>query len=130
MVQVVRNADGQGYDADGHRDSQFDDHEDNHRQATADADHVVHEAGQHGQTTEESCHTIAVKDTPVWHVIEYQIKSVADDEEYSVNHQTHEGRAENPCLVVAAEYQGKHVSHLLESSHVCCHHSRKYLNDN
>ena len=47
VVQIVRNADWQGYDADDHRDCQLDDHEDKHRQATADADHIVHEAGQH-----------------------------------------------------------------------------------
>jgi hypothetical protein len=28
VVQIVRNADGQGYDADGHRDGKFDGHED------------------------------------------------------------------------------------------------------
>ena len=44
LVQVYRNADWQCYDADGHRDCQFDDHEEQHCQATADANHIVHEA--------------------------------------------------------------------------------------
>ena len=47
VVQIVRNVDGKNYKTDSHGDCQFDDHKDQHGQATADADHIVHEAGQH-----------------------------------------------------------------------------------
>ena len=47
VVQIECETDGQGYDADGQRYGQFDDHEEQHCQATADADHVVHEAREY-----------------------------------------------------------------------------------
>ena len=86
-IQINGNADGQCYNTDSHRDSKFDDHEEQHGQATADADHVVHEAREYGQPAEEGCHNIPVEDTSVWHVVEYQIKPVANSEEYRVDHQ-------------------------------------------
>ena len=51
-VQVHGNTYGQCNDADDQRDSQLDNHEEQHRQATADADYVVHEAREYGKPTE------------------------------------------------------------------------------
>ena len=128
-VHVHGNADGQCYDADDQRDGQLDDHEEQHCQATADANHVVHEAGEYGKPTEKCCYNIAVKDTPIRNVVEYQIELVPDSEEYREECQAHKSLAESPCLVVAAEYQGNHASHSLENCHVRCRcHNRKYLN--
>ena len=127
-IQVHRSTDRQGNDADGKRDSQFDAHEDEHGQATANANHVVQKAGEDGESAEESRHGIAVEDTPIRYVVEYQVEMIAYNKEYRVNHQSGECLAEGTCLVVVAEYQGKDASHSLENRHVhCCHHSRKYF---
>ena len=100
VVQIVRNADGKNYNTDSHRYSQFDDHEEQHSQATADADHVVHEAGENCQATEEGCHCIAIKDTSIRDIVEYEVEPVADNEEYSVSHQTQESLTKSPCPIL------------------------------
>ena len=127
-IQVHRSTDRQGNDADSKRDCQFDAHEDEHGQATANANHVVQKAGEDGESAEESRHGIAVEDTPIRNVVEYQVELVTDSEEHSISSQACKSLTEGTCLVVVAEYQGKEASHSLENRHVhCCHHSRKYF---
>ena len=58
-------------------------------------------------------------------IVEYEVEPVADDEEYSLSHQTNKGKTESPCLVIVAENQREDPSHSLEYCRVCCcHHSR------